>query len=185
MKTKKEVEEVLLENAKYSSEWINIASKLIAAGQLTEELASKYSASQLSVFDDVLNESKDREGVDKLLEIMLNPELNDTQMRVLYIAFQKGVPVETLEIYANPEIPYNKTNYILSAVAEDKVDLSDYIEFSADQIYEIFAGVKDGVDYKQYAKKCISAEDMSLYRHALAIGRTVEYNLTTKVMTIK
>lgn len=185
MKTKKEVEEILLENPKYSSGWINIASKLISAGQLNEELAAKYSADKLAVFDDILNESKDKEGVDKLLELLLNPALNDTQMRVIYIAFQKGVPVETLEQYADPEIPYNKTNYILSAMAEDKVDLKEYIDFSADQIYEIFAGLKDEVDYKQYAKKCIPAEEMSLYRHALAIGKTVEYDLTTKVMTIK
>lgn len=185
MATKDEIQEELLCNASYSSDWINYASTLISEEKIDTHTAETFSAPQLGVIIEAFKACSGKDDAQDFIDLISSPALNDTQMRVLLIAYQKGVEVSILEKYADPKIPYNKSNYLLSALTEDGVDLSGYIEFSGDQIYEIYAGVKDKVDYAQYAKKCISAEDMSLYRHALAIGKTVTYDAAKKEMTIK
>lgn len=185
MATKDELQEKLLCNPAYSSDWINYASILISEEKIDIHTAETFSAPQLGVIIEAFKACSSKDDAQDFIDLISSPALNDTQMRVLLIAYQKGAEVSILEKYADPKIPYNKNNYLLSALTEDGVDLSGYIEFSGDQIYEIYAGVKDKVDYTQYAKKCISAADMSLYRHALAIGKTVTYDAAKKEMTIK
>ena len=185
MATKDEIQEELLCNPAYSSDWINYASTLISEEKIDVHTAETFSAPQLGVIIEAFKACSGKDDAQDFIDLISSPALNDTQMRILLIAYQKGADLSILRKYADPKIPYDKSNYLLSALTEDGVDLSEYIEFSGDRIYEIYAGVKDGVDYTQYAKKCIPADGMSLYRHARAIGKTVTYDTVKKEMTIK
>jgi hypothetical protein len=185
MANENEIQEGLLVNPKYSSDWIKCTTQLIANGDMDEETAAKYIAPQLTVLSDAIRYCKDKGLSQEFVECISNPELNDTQMRVLFIAFQNGAPIDVIKFYANPEIPYDKINYLLSAMTEEGVDLRDYVDFRGDQIYEIYAGVKDHVDYTAYAYKEIAADEMSLLRHAMAIGKSISYDTKTKEMILK
>ena len=95
---------------------------------------------------------------------------------------QKNIPVEKMEVFLkHPDIPYAKMNYIIEALA-DGADLLPYVNFSTDQLYEIFAGVKSGVDYTYYAFEDLSAEKMIIVRLALEKGLSVEINKDTTII---
>ena len=66
----------------------------------------------------------------------------------------------------------------------DGYDLTEYIDYETDQLYEIFAGTQTKIDYKIYANKDIPAESMGVIRHALEVGMNVIIN-TDNTITIK
>ena len=76
--------------------------------------------------------------------------------------------------FLNSNIPYAKSNYAIQAICEGFTGITEYLnDFNANQIAEIYAGMKDGVDYKIYAKPEYSAELMNLIRHAMVTGINV------------
>ena len=109
--------------------------------------------------------------------------LNATQMELLYTAVINGLDFNKACSIVKPDIPYIKLNYILQAMI-DGYDLTEYIDYETDQLYEIFAGTQTKIDYKIYANKDIPAESMGVIRHALEVGMNVIIN-TDNTITIK
>lgn len=185
MATKDEIKGKLLENAKYDSGWIDVASELIYEYEYSESNLANYTAEQLNI---LLQANRDFNGDAAFVAMISNHELNATQMQILLTAKAKGVSNDDLLKCASPEIPYVKSNYVLNALVEG-IDLTWCInEFSADQIYEIMAGALSdkNIEYAKYACKHIPADVMGLLRHALELGKDFEIELDgTQVITIK
>ena len=178
-KNKQDYVNELLQNPKYTSNFIEYASDLLSEGAFdsVEEL-EKFDSETLSTLKDA-TKYKDKIDIKKLV----NSGLNATQM-YLYIlgVTQKNIPVEKMEVFLkHPDIPYAKMNYIIEALA-DGADLLPYVNFSTDQLYEIFAGVKSGIAYTYYAFEDLSAEKMIIVRLALEKGLSVEINKDTTII---
>lgn len=170
MKSKKTITTELLRNPKYSSSWIDAASDILASEKNTFDIKKleEFNGEQLAMIKDAI-EGDIVSDINKLAV----KELNATQMQMYIIGIQKGIPEEKMDIFLNPNIPYAKSNYILNAMVEGNYDLINYISFSPDQIFEIYAGYKDSVDYKSYANESITSENMALIRHALKFGKDI------------
>lgn len=159
----------LSKNAKYDSNWINIASQIISETDYTEDILSKFNSEQLSFIRDAAK--NDTIPMDKFM----NPELNATQMQLILIGYEKGIISKHMELFFNPNIPFSTSNYIIQALAEGYNDMINYIDFDSDQIYEIYAAHKDNVNYESFAKKEIDGPTMQLARHALILNCDVEF----------
>ena len=172
----------LLDNAKHSSEWVKHAAHLICKCGLTEEELVPFNAEQLGVLVSMFTSAED--GKDIWINGFFNPELNATQMQILLTGYSHDLTTEQLKPYFNPEIPYIKSNWAITALAEG-FDLTSYIEegFDKDQLYEIYAGKKDGIDVSVYDKKDIPAEKMAIAHHALVLGLKVQFS-EEKILTI-
>ena len=179
---KKQIELMLLDNAKHSSGWIENASQLICKCGLTEEELTAYNAEQLGVLVSMFTSAE--ENKDIWIEGFFNPALNATQMQIILTGYSHNLTTEQLKPYFNPDIPYIKSNWAISALAEG-FDLTYYIEegFNKDQLYEIYAGKKDGIDVSVYDKKDIPAEKMAIAHHALVLGLKVQFS-EEKILTI-
>lgn len=176
----------LINNPAYDSDWVAIAAKILARedNDITEEDLAKFSASKLSLFNEIL-ESDDHDKAASVVKTLLaHEDLNDTQMRLYWTGINKGLTENIMEQFLDASIPYAKSNYIIQAILDGFTGITEYIDFNAAQITEIYAGMKDGVDYKQYAMKNVPAEYMNLARHALCFPNveliTSFYNISTK-----
>lgn len=176
----------LINNPAYDSDWVVIAAKILAreGNDITEEDLAKFSASKLSLFNEIL-ESDDHDKATSVVKTLLaHEDLNDTQMRLYWTGINKGLTENIMEQFLDASIPYAKSNYIIQAILDGFTGITEYIDFNAAQITEIYAGMKDGVDYKQYAMKNVPAEYMNLARHALCFPNvelaTSFYNISTK-----
>lgn len=185
----KNIQAKLLKNPKYDSDWIGVATTIIANGYMGEVACSLYNSNQLIIIQDLFENKDNIAEFEEIRNIIMAPELNATQMRILLSAALKGVTAVILKKFSSPELPYEKTNYLLEAAGTDKVDMSDYINYDADQIYEIFCGIRTGINYEIYAHKAISAEKMGIARHALDVGCQVSVLKSSEdgeiVLTIK
>ena len=179
---KKAIELKLLDNAKHSSGWIENASHLILKCGLTEEELSKFDTEQLQLIVSMFT-SAEQNG-DIWIDGFLNPALNATQMQVLLTGYSHGLTTEQLKPYFNPEIPYIKSNWAVTALI-DGYDMWSYIEkdYDKDQLYEIYAGKKDGIDVSVYDSIDIPAEKMAIAHHALVLGLKVQFD-ENKILTI-
>lgn len=182
----KVLESQLIKNPKYSSGWIENASKIIAnSDTFIEEELAKFDAEQLDVINAALdyNEKNKDDGVN--VDAIANPELNATQMRLMFAGMQNKLSVSLLKKLISKNIPYAVSNYIVQA-AIDGQDLSKYISgYEPDQVYEIYAGIHNGVDVSVYDDPHISAGMMGLMRHALELGLSASLDFNTSVLTIK
>lgn len=178
----KVIEMKLLDNAKHSSGWIENASHLISKCGLTEEELSKFDTEQLQIIVSMFTSAEQNQEI--WIEGFLNPDLNATQMQILLTGYSHGLTTEQLKPYFNPSIPYIKSNWAITAIAEG-FDISSYIEegYDKDQLYEIYAGKKDGIDVSVYDKKDIPAEKMAIAHHALVLGLKVQFS-EDKILTI-
>ena len=172
----------LLDNPKYSSEWVKHAAHLIYKCGLTENELSVYNAEQLGVLVSMFTSAEENKEI--WIEGFFNPALNATQMQILLTGYSHNLTTEQLKPYFNPDIPYIKSNWAITALAEG-FDLTSYIEegFDKDQLYEIYAGKKDGIDVSVYDKKDIPAEKMAIAHHALVMGLKVQFS-EEKILTI-
>ena len=178
----KELEQQLLDNPKYSSGWIQNAVHLMAKCNLSEEELSKFDTEQLQLLTSVFSSAEQNKEI--WIEGFLNPQLNATQMQLLLTGYAHNLTTEQLKPYFNPEIPYVKTNWVIAAFSEG-FDVTHYIEndYDKDQIYEIYAGKKDGVDVSVYDSIDIPAERMAIARHALVLGLKPQFD-ENKLLTI-
>ena len=111
----------------------------------------------------------------------LNEKLNATQMQILLTGYSHGLTTQQLSPFFNPEIPYVKSNWAISALAEG-FDITEYIDdYDKDQLYEIYAGKKDGIDVSVYDKADISAELMAIARHAMVLGLKPQFDQNKKL----
>lgn len=175
-----ELKLVLLDNPKYSSGWIENAARLMCKCGLSETELSKYNTEQLQLIVSMFNSAEQNPEI--WIDGFLNPELNATQMQVLLTGYSNGLTTEQLRPYFNPEIPYVKSNWVIAGLSEG-FDLTKYDinAYNKDQIYEIFAGHKDGIDVSIYDKVDISAEKMAIIRHALVLGLNPQFDENKKL----
>lgn len=175
----KELELQLLDNSKYSSGWIQNAVHLMTKCGLTEEELSGFDTEQLQLIVSMFTSAEQNNEI--WIGGFLNPQLNATQMQLLITGYSHGLTTEQLKPYFNPEIPYAKSNWAITGLAEG-FDISAYIDdYSKDQIYEIYAGLKDGIDISIYDKIDIPAEKMAIARHALVLGLKPQFDENKKL----
>lgn len=186
------VNEFLINNPYLSSKWIACAKDLVINSKYNiDDLLYKYNTEQLEILKKITNDEKynsivhisDIEERNKFILETFYSGLNATQMELLYTAVINGLDFNKACSIVKPDIPYIKLNYILQAMI-DEYDLTEYINYETDQLYEIFAGTQTKIDYKIYANKDIPAESMGVIRHALEVGMNVIIN-TDNTITIK
>lgn len=186
------VNEFLINNPYLSSKWIACAKDLVINSKYNiDDLLHKYNTEQLEILKKITNDEKynsivhisDIEERNKFILETFYSGLNATQMELLYTAVINGLDFNKACSIVKPDIPYIKLNYILQAMI-DGYDLTEYIDYETDQLYEIFAGTQTKIDYKIYANKDIPAESMGVIRHALEVGMNVIIN-TDNTITIK
>lgn len=175
----KELELQLLDNPKHSSTWIqNAVSLMIKNDLLTEEELSKFDTEQLQMLTSMFTAAEQNQDV--WIDGFLNPDLNATQMQIILTGYNHGLTTEQLKPYFNPEIPYAKANWIITGLIEG-FDLTGYGEYNKDQLYEIYAGKKDGIDISVYDKIDIPAEKMAIARHAMVLGLKPQFDENKKL----
>ena len=186
------INEFLVNNPYLSSKWIACAKDLVINSKYNiDDLLYKYNTEQLEILKKITNDEKynsivhisDIEERNKFILETFYSGLNATQMELLYTAVINGLDFNKACSIVKPDIPYVKLNYILQAMI-DGYDLTEYIDYETDQLYEIFAGTQTKIDYKIYANKDIPAESMGVIRHALEVGMNVIIN-TDNTITIK
>lgn len=176
----------LINNPAYDSDWIAFAARILAkeSDNITEKDLAKLSASKLSLFNEILESDDHDKAISVIKTLLLHNDLNDTQMRLYWTGINKGLTENIMEQFLDASIPYAKSNYIIQAILDGFTGITEYIDFDAAQITEIYAGMKDGIDYKQYAMKMVPAEYMNLARHALCFPgvklMTDFYDITTE-----
>ena len=167
----------LINNPKYDSDWVAEAAKILSNedNTLTEGELAELNALQLSVINEILASDKSTEDKNDIINTLFGyKDLNATQMRLYWIGLKNGLNNNIMVRFLNSNIPYAKSNYAIQAICEGFTGITEYLnDFNANQIAEIYAGMKDGVDYKIYAKPEYSAELMNLIRHAMVTGINV------------
>ena len=167
----------LINNPKYDSDWVAEAAKILSNedNPLTEGELAELNALQLSVINEILASDKSTEDKNDIINTLFEyKDLNATQMRLYWIGLKNGLNNNIMVRFLNSNIPYAKSNYAIQAICEGFTGITEYLnDFNANQIAEIYAGMKDGVDYKIYAKPEYSAELMNLIRHAMVTGINV------------
>ena len=162
----------LIKNPKYDSDWIGEAAKILSNEKNTfgEEDLAKFNALQLMVMNEILSSEDDIQPILKALFID-HADLNATQMRLYWVGIKNGLTEAIMSRFLNPEISYAKSNYAIQALTEGFTGITEYLDdFDADQIAEIYTGMRDGIDYKIYAKPEYPAEFMNFIRHAISTG---------------
>lgn len=179
------IESMLLKNPTYSSSWIENAAKLIANFGYDESDLTDFCSEQLELI--VGAHDFNVKNPDNTVDVtyIANPKLNATQMRLMLAGQQNKISVEKLTELINENIPYAVSNYTVQAAIDGK-DMSKYThDYSPDQVYEIYAGITNGLDVSIYDKSDIDPATMGLIRHALEIGKTVDYVPETGLVVIK
>ena len=185
----KKYESSLLANPKYSSNWISIAAKILGEFDDVVSLTSltDFDAEQLEVIYDLEKYIRDNlssfTDSGSSLRTRFSSSYNATQLRLILTSYVKNVPTEIIDLFISPDIPYAKSNYLIQAYI-DGSDMRDYIDFNHEQIYELYAGIVNGVDITVYNKKDIPAKKMGVIRHALEVGYTAVYDRENKKITI-
>ena len=175
----KQLELKLLDNPKYSSGWIQNAVHLMCKCGLTEEEVSKFDTEQLQLIVSMFTSAEQNPEI--WIGGFLNEKLNATQMQILLTGYSHGLTTQQLSPFFNPEIPYVKSNWAISALAEG-FDITEYIDdYDKDQLYEIYAGKKDGIDVSVYDKADIPAELMAIARHAMVLGLKPQFDQNKKL----
>lgn len=163
MEKQQEIISKLIKNPKYDSEWVKFAAAIMSQSEFTEYELNKYNAAQLEVIAASLDS--------KYLSAIVNPELNATQMHLLsMIAASENATDEIMEKLADPEIEYAKLNFIAKAIVNGYnmyEQILKFLDFDADQISVICAGMEEGINYCKYAIKELPAAKMNIARLAM------------------
>lgn len=150
-----------------SDKWIEAAAKLMGKYHFKADELGLFTTDQL---ENILNAYENGDFTQEQIESIMDVNLNATQMSIILMGYAQGATVEQMEPYfTNSGIPYLKMNYMVSALVQHGVDMMKYIDYDPHQIYEIFAGIVQGLDYTRYDDKSYPAEVMGIIRHALAI----------------
>ena len=138
----------LIKNPKYDSDWIGEAAKILSNEKNTfgEEDLAKFNALQLMVMNEILSSDDDIQPILKALFID-HADLNATQMRLYWVGIKNGLTEAIMSRFLNPEISYAKSNYAIQALTEGFTGITEYLDdFDADQIAEIYTGMREGID---------------------------------------
>lgn len=182
----KVIESQLIKNPKYSSSWIKSAAKILASSDVfIEDELAKFDAEQLGIIVSAIefNEKNKDNAVD--IASIANPDLNATQMQLMFVGQQNKITVSALKTMVSKNIPYAVSNYVVQAAIEGK-DMLKYLHgYEPDQVYEIYAGLHNGVDVSDYDNTCLSSSVMGLIRHAKELRMSMSYDYDKKELTIK
>lgn len=182
----KVIESYLIRNPKYSSAWIKSATKILANSDIfIEEELAMFDAEQLGIIVAALEHNeKNKDGrVD--ISSIANSELNATQMQLMFIGQQNKIAVNILKTMISKDIPYAVSNYVIQGTIEGK-DMLKYVHnYDPDQVYEIYAGLHNGIDVSNYDDASISSNIMGIIRHAKELGMNAAFDLNKKEITIK
>lgn len=170
-------EELQTTSSLASDKWIDAASKLVGKHNMEFSDIGLFDTEQL---ENILNAMENGDFTPEQIKSIMDINLNATQMSVILMGYANGGTVEQLRPYfTNSGIPYIKMNYMVTALVKYGVSMMPYIDFDPHQIYEIYAGIVQGLPYEMYANKHYPAEVMGLIRHALAIeGIDVKCGIT-------
>ena len=184
--TKNDIIKELINNPKYDSEWIGSVAEIISKNFEKEDYTDAkakndiaeykyYNAGQMEIIKQGLLAPEPYDLIAEILDhnALAAPfEYNATQLQLLgiLVGYIKSNPDKdsfNLNKLFSPDIPYAKSNFIIKGIVEGYDDMIDYIDFEPDQICEIYAGHKDGIDYKKYAHAKISDKLMGVIRYAM------------------
>jgi len=190
-KTYEEVVRELIEEPKYSSDWIDIAAKLISEFNYTVDKLEKFNNKQLNI---IYNANK-RYGEDNVnpdapyISAITNPKFNDTQMQLLDTARQNDIEGDELKRLMNPSLSYSKLNYLVQSLIDGYDIAKEYNvdNLSIGQIYEIYAAFKSGIDISSYFSPDnteLSDNQLAIMRHAAELGLNAKYDKSTKQIII-
>lgn len=181
------IQEELINNPNLNSEQVDVISKLINNSYYNMDSVKYlmyYDADQLKVIELAAKEfNNDAEKMKYVMGVIdidsINvTELNATQMYLKFIAIKNDIDTDIIDRIIDASIPYACSKYVLDAYL-DGYDLTDYIHYDPAQLYEIYSGAIDGINYKEYADQDIDAEIMGLIRHAMTLGFTCDYDCDT------
>ena len=178
----------LIQNPGYDSDWVGEASKILTNQliELSETDLVKFNALQLSIFNMIIESDKDDDTKVKVINTLMESDLNATQMRLYWIGIDHGLSENIMARFLDKNIPYAKSNYAIQALVDGYTGITEYLDdFNANQIAEIFTGMKDGIDYKIYAKPEYPADMMNLIRHAMATGFNVRLHFVRDDVSIE
>ena len=178
----------LIQNPEYDSDWVGEASKILTNQliELSEADLVKFNALQLSIFNMIIESKKDDDTKVKVINTLMESDLNATQMRLYWIGIDHGLSENIMARFLDKNIPYAKSNYSIQALVDGYTGITEYLDdFNANQIAEIFTGMKDGIDYKIYAKPEYPADMMNLIRHAMATGFNVRLHFVRDDVSIE
>lgn len=174
----------LIKDPAFDSDWIAEAAKLLANGDamITLEEIRGLDANKIKLFNEIAeSETFD---IDCLITLLNNKNLNATQMRLYWLGVSKGLDLVDMKTFLDPSIPYARTNFMIQALIDGHTDILKYIDYSAEQIAEIYSGMKDDIDYRVYADKKYSSDFMNLLRHALCTGMKMDIVLEDQKISI-
>ena len=178
----------LIQNPGYDSDWVGEASKILTNQliELSEADLVKFNALQLSIFNMIIESDKDDNVKTNAINALMSSDLNATQMRLYWIGISRGLNENIMARFLDKNIPYAKSNYAIQAISEGFTGITEYLdEFDASQIAEIYTGMKDGVNYKLYAKSEYPAEVMNLIRHAMETGLNVKLHFALNDISVE
>ena len=162
-----DIEYILRNHPEYDDEWIFWAAPILNKYYFISlsDLAQLNSSQVKSLWDALLWFPDD----EFIVDILLTRELNSTQMKVISLAYKDGLSRDQIDLLARKEIPYMKLNYITKALLDgfDMVKILDINAFKYDQIYEIYAGFKDKIDYSIYMDPGMDSTTMKTVRLSL------------------
>ena len=104
--SRKACEAQLIMYPKYDSDWVQNAAKLMDEYKWTVEDLDKFNASQLDIIYSAEGYLKDIYITDYKLNDIANPELNSSQMNLMFAGWQNDIPVDVIAKFVSPEIPY-------------------------------------------------------------------------------
>lgn len=180
--------EVMRGCPEYSLEFVNAAKELIG----------KYNCEEEDILDIC---GTDAYKAEMLLEYMNYTNKNDTiipfdfvfkegkpnasVMRIRFLACTRGADIEKIRSLTDTKIPTEVINFLVQGCL-DGYDMEPYKEFSADQVCEIYSGMKNGIDPVKYTDIRISADKMGVIRHALEMKLScdVVFDTHTDAVTI-
>lgn len=188
-----EIVELLIENPVYSSDWIEIAAKLISefGYSVIDDKLEKFNPEQLNI---IYNANKmygehNADPDENFINNISNPKLNATQMQLIITARQNGFWQAELYRLIDPEISYSKLNYLVQSLIDgfDIAEKYDPKKLSAGQIYELYAAYKSNVDISKFFNPndthLVDAQ-LALIRHGLELGLKVDYNAENNTIII-
>lgn len=108
-----------------------------------------------------------KSAIQKKLDLthLLNKSLNFYQMQELIRALAKGVDISD---YADPNISYiEMMGHTVSKLRDVNVKHYFMQDYTDDQLYEILAGIENGIDVSQYEGVEVDADTMNAVKSSL------------------
>lgn len=180
-------EEILRElqnNPNLSDPWISAVMAAIKDGLIEyNENLTMYTADQIAEYANIKSHMDILSDDD--FSKLTNPNLNSSQMKIALVSLINKIPSDIVWKIVAEDIPYSISNYVSQAYLEG-FDMTKYVHgYTVDQVYQIYAGLKTGVDVTKYDYDTIPAEIMEFIRHALILGLDARYDFEKDKVTLE